>query len=271
MIVHGLRPAIPPECPLGMANLIRLCWQDDAQQRPPWDDVIVYLLNLAHSMSLADFLSIPDECFQSRSTRKAAERLRSESLSSSGGDLTHTQSSGSGITSEIDTLRRRSSSGDRVPPSFGTLVRLSGGSSKLSSLVVAPLPRSRPSRGRTILSCDTEDSENLDSGSLRDSFLKDSSFRDSVQNSGSFLCRGRFVASSRASSPVVSLISGRDHPIFWAGSADGSVAIWSATVRPRSCHHVWKHWILPVLWPSRDSRSARRSRRTEEKFPHWSD
>jgi hypothetical protein len=229
MIVRGFRPSIPAACPSGLATLIRLCWQDDAPQRPPWDNIIVCLLNLAHSLNLADQILIPGECFESRGTRRAAERLRSESFSSSStSEVTRSTrtSSSTSIPTEIDMMRRRSSSADRTAfPSFGTLSPRAA--EKPTPPINLPLRRKDviavPLRRASISSSDQEGSEDLLDSS--------GSTRDSGKHSGSFLCRGRFVASSKAATAVVQMAAVSDHPIIWVGCADGTVAVWSATVR----------------------------------------
>lgn len=121
----------------------------------------------------------------------------------------------------LDMLRRRSSSAEKGSIlAFGTLAKAP------KQLLQIP----------TASSSQVEALKRASVGSESDGDGSDDSIdgqRSSVElrgHSGSFLCRGRFVGVSQASTAVVSMVSVQEHPIMWIGGTDGSVAVWSTTV-----------------------------------------
>jgi hypothetical protein len=43
---NGLRPEVPENCPKRIANLMRRCWHEDPNMRPPFDVVVSLLLKM---------------------------------------------------------------------------------------------------------------------------------------------------------------------------------------------------------------------------------
>ena len=46
----GYRPPVPPEMPEGYKELMTACWHPDPLQRPAFEDVVLFLRRLYHSI-----------------------------------------------------------------------------------------------------------------------------------------------------------------------------------------------------------------------------
>ncbi len=64
-IITGYRPQVPPDMPEGYATLMKACWHERPEERPPFEDVVNYLRTL--------YLDIKNGSGQTRDARRSLD------------------------------------------------------------------------------------------------------------------------------------------------------------------------------------------------------
>ena len=64
-IITGYRPQVPPDMPEGYAALMKACWHERPEERPPFEDIVNYLRTL--------YLDVKNGSGQTRDARRSLD------------------------------------------------------------------------------------------------------------------------------------------------------------------------------------------------------